>query len=239
MHAGILQPGGNLRPVHKTGRPIIGPHGGYESLRCYLLSQIVYDGTVAFCGRCLPRKYRMVEQMTHAARSGKQNIVEGSRVSGTSKKTEIKLVGVARASLEELLEDYRDFLRQNGHDLWTRDHEKAVFIRGLHRRFEARRAEDDWTDQTDRTDPTDLSDPSDPVGRVTESYALYRTYIEEKSPETAANTLVCLIHQCNYLLDRLIRRLEDDFVEQGGFTERLYRTRTDRRGRADRSKDKT
>lgn len=217
--------------MNKAGRPIIGPRGGYGSLRCYLLSQIVYDGTVAFCHRFIPRKYRMVEQMTQAARSGKQNLVEGSRVSGTSKKTELKLVGVARASLEELLEDYRDFLRQNGHALWTRDHEKAVYIRGLHRRPEGSPA------QNDRTDPTDLSDPSDHDKGQTESYALYRPYIEDKSPETAANTLVCLIHQCNYLLDRLIRRLENDFVEHGGFTESLYRARSDRRSRASRQDD--
>lgn len=216
--------------MNKEGRPIIAPDGGYETLRCYVLSQIVYDGTVAFCDRFVHRKYRMVEQMTQAARSGKQNIVEGSRVSGTSKKMELNLVGVARASLEELLEDYRDFLRQNRHALWPRDHEKAVFIRGLHRRAKAATANDDRTDPTDQTDQSDPTDLSDQQRGESESYALYKTYIEEKSPETAANTLVCLIHQCNYLLDRLIRRLEDDFVEHGGLTERLYRARIERRG---------
>ena len=196
-----------------------------------MLSQIVYDGTVVFCARFLPRKFRMVDQMTQAARSGKQNIVEGSRVSGTSKKMELKLVGVARASLEELLEDYRDFLRQNGYDLWARDHERAVFIRRLHRRAV------DGVAQNDRTDLSDPTDLSDRQKGATESYALYKTYIEEKSPETAANTLVCLIHQCNYLLDRLIRKLENDFVESGGFTERMYRARSDRRRSTNRSDD--
>jgi len=88
----------------------IDPHGGFRSLKSYQMSEIVYEGTVVFCDRWIGRRSRTHDQMVQAARSGKQNIAEGSMASGTSKKFELKLVGVARASLEELLLDYQDFL---------------------------------------------------------------------------------------------------------------------------------
>ena len=97
-------------------------HGGYENLLSFQKARIVYDGTVRFCQRFLKKRDRTVDQMIQAARSGKQNILEASRASGTSKETEIKLTNVARASLEELLEDYRDFLRLRGIAEWTKDH---------------------------------------------------------------------------------------------------------------------
>jgi four helix bundle protein len=84
-------------------------HGGYQKLLSYQKAEIVYDATVSFCGRFIDRRSRTHDQMIQAARSGKQNIIEGSMASGTSKETEIKLTNVARASLEELLADYRDF----------------------------------------------------------------------------------------------------------------------------------
>lgn len=87
------------------------PHGGYRELLSYQKAIIVFDATVRFCERFFHKFDRTVDQMVQAARSGKQNIVEGSKASGTSKKSEIKLTAVARASLEELLEDYQDFLR--------------------------------------------------------------------------------------------------------------------------------
>ena len=134
--------------------------------------------------------------MVQAARSGRQNIAEGSQASGTSKKTELKLVGVARASLEELLLDYEDFLRQRGFNLWGGNHPQAHTIRAL--AYEPNR-----------------------------TFATYRTYIESSSPEIAANTIICLIHQTNFLLDQQLRQLERDFLEQGGSTERLYKMRKD------------
>ncbi|XZE19002.1 four helix bundle suffix domain-containing protein [Pirellulaceae bacterium SH449] len=106
-------------------------HGGYEELLSFRKSRIVYDGTVRFCERFLDRRDRTVDQMVQAARSGKQNILEGCMASATSKETEIKLVNVARASLEELLEDYRDFLRTRGHALWEKDSREATFVRKL------------------------------------------------------------------------------------------------------------
>ncbi len=99
----------------------IPPHGGYQNLLSYQKAKIVYDGTVRFCQRFLRRSDRTFDQMVQAARSGKQNILEGSQASGTSKETELKLTNVARSSLEELLEDYRDFLRLRGLKEWTKE----------------------------------------------------------------------------------------------------------------------
>jgi four helix bundle suffix protein len=173
---------------------LIPPHGGYRNLKSYQTAEIAYDATVVFCDRFIDRRSRTHDQMVQAARSGKQNIAEGSMASGTSKKTELKLIGVARASLEELLLDYQDFLRQKGLLLWEKNHPISQEIRKLA-----------WAKNR--------------------SYRTYKTYIEELPPETAANTLICLIHQANYLLDQQLRQLEKQFLEEGGFTERLYRTR--------------
>jgi four helix bundle suffix protein len=111
----------------------IPPHGGYENLLSYQKAQIVFDGTVRFCERFLNKRDRTYDQMVQAARSGKQNIAEGSQASGTSKETEIKLTNVARASLEELLIDYRDFLRVRGLEEWTKDHPYTRRLRDLNR----------------------------------------------------------------------------------------------------------
>lgn len=176
---------------------LIGPHGGYRRLKSYQNAEIVYDATARFCDRFVDRRSRTHDQMVQAARSGKQNIAEGSMASGTSKKTELKLVGVARASLEELLLDYQDFLRQQGLALWEKSHPTAQAVRKL-------------AYGTDR------------------SYSTYRELIEGDA-ETAANALVCLIHQTNYLLDQQLRQLEQRFVDEGGFTEKLYRVRSEAR----------
>ena len=110
---------------------LIPPHGGYRELKSYQMAEIVFDATAVFCDRLIDRRSRTHDQMVQAARSGKQNIAEGSMASGTSKKTEIKLIGVARASLEELLLDFQDYLRQHGLPLWGKDHAKAKEIRAL------------------------------------------------------------------------------------------------------------
>lgn len=170
---------------------LIQPHGGYRKLKSFQTATIVYDFTVNFCNQFITDR-RLRDQMVHAARSGRQNIAEGCQASGTSKKTEIKLVGVARASLEELLLDYEDFLRQRGFPLWGKDHPESKKIREL-------------------------------AFLENRSNETYRTYF--KSPANAANAAICLIHQANYLLDRQLRALETAFLEQGGFTERLYKTR--------------
>jgi four helix bundle suffix protein len=149
---------------------------------------------MAFCSRFFPERSRTREQMEQAARSGKQNIAEGSTASGTSRKTELKLTNVARASLEELRVDYQDFLRQRGLPVWGKEHPQAQAIRKL-------------------------------AYVPNRSYATYRPYVEEASPEAAANTVICLIHQASYLLDQQLRQLEERFLDEGGFTERLYRAR--------------
>jgi four helix bundle suffix protein len=116
----------------------IPPHGGYQKLLSYQKAEIVFDATVYFCDHFINRHSRTHDQMVQAARSGKQNIIEGSMASGTSKETEIKLTNVARASQEELLEDYRDFLRTRGLPEWTKDHPYAVRLRKLNRIPDAR-----------------------------------------------------------------------------------------------------
>ena len=178
---------------------LIPPHGGYRELKSYQTAEIVYDATVAFCDRFVNPRSRTHDQMVQAARSGKQNIAEGSMASGTSKKTELKLVGVARASLEELLLDYQDFLRQHGLALWNKDHPTARVVRGL--------------------------------AYINRSYTTYKPYIEKAPPEVAANTMLCLIHQTNFLLDQQLRQLEQKFLAEGGFTERLHRARSEWRNR--------
>lgn len=112
---------------------IIPPHGGYKNLLSFQKAQIVYDATVNFCRRFLEKRDRTNDQMIQAARSGKQNIVEGSQASGTSKETELKLTNVARASLEELLTDYGDFLRTRGLQEWPKEHPYARRLRELNR----------------------------------------------------------------------------------------------------------
>lgn len=174
---------------------LITPHGGYRNLKSFQNSTIVYDLTVIFCEKYLDRKSRTNDQMTQAARSGRQNIAEGSQASGASKKTELKLISVARASLEELLLDYEDFLRQKGLVMWGKDDPRALEVRSLSR------AEN-------------------------KSSATYMSYMSD--PESFANMMVCLIHQTNYLLDQQLRALEKQFLEEGGFTERLYRERKKR-----------
>lgn len=188
----------NFESPKNKDEGLIPPHGGYRELQSYKMAEIVYDATAVFCDRFIDRRSRTHDQMVQAARSGKQNIAEGSMASGTSKKTELKLIGVARASLEELLLDFQDFLRQKGLALWGKDHSDAQAIRKLA-----------WA--KDR------------------SYSTYRSYIEASPPEVAANTMICLVHQANYLLDRQLRALEKDFLEEGGFTERLYHARSQAR----------
>ncbi len=112
---------------------ILPPHGGYENLLSFQKARIVFDATVLFCDRFVDKHSRTHDQMIQAARSGKQNIIEASQASGTSKETEIKLTNVARASLEELLADYRDFLRLRGIEEWPKDHPYVRRLQELNR----------------------------------------------------------------------------------------------------------
>lgn len=109
----------------------IPPHGNYRDLLSYQKAEVVYDITFRFCNRYLSRGDRTIDQMIQAARSGKQNIAEGCTASGTSKSTEIRLLNVARSSLEELLIDYMDYLRVRDHLLWQKDSKEARYVRQL------------------------------------------------------------------------------------------------------------
>ena|SRR3972149_4467670 len=183
--------------TERSGAPeLIPPHGGYRDLASYQMAETAYDATVVFSNRFIDKRSRTHDQMVQAARSGKQNIAEGCMVSGTSKKSELKLIGVARGSLEELLLDYQDYLRQHGLQLWGKDHSVAKTVRGL-------------------------------CYVKNKSYKTYKSYIEGGTAEIAANTVVCIINQANYLLDRQLRTLEKEFLEKGGFTERMYKARTE------------
>lgn len=178
-------------------------HGNYRELRSFQKAEIVYDLTFRFCERFLRRGDRTIDQMVQAARSGKQNIVEGSKASGTSKEMELKLTNVARASLEELLADYEDFLRVRAAAIWEKDSAEAQFVRKL-------------------------------GARAGVSYAAVREFVETRSSEVVANIALCLIHQANYLLDQQIRRLEQDFLKEGGLRERMTRARLESRERSRR-----
>jgi restriction system protein len=111
--------------------PLIPAHGGYRKLKSYQAAEIIYDATVAFCNRFIERRSRTHDQIVQAARSGNQNIAKASQASATSRKTELKLTGVARASLEELLQDYQDFLRQHRLPTWPKDDPQAQAIRRI------------------------------------------------------------------------------------------------------------
>lgn len=175
-------------------------HGGYRNLITYQKAEIIYDGTVYFCNKFLAKYDRTKEQMIQAARSGKQNIAEGSMASATSKETEIKLTNVARASLEELLIDYQDFLRNNGLKEWGKEHKYVKRLRELNRTPGA-------------------------------NYETFKKAIEHPNPEISANVLIGLIKINSYLLSRQIKKLEEEFVKQGGLRERMTQARINYRNK--------
>lgn len=170
----------------------------YRDLKSYKQATEIYDFTVEFTKRYIDAQSRTRDQMDQAARSGKQNIAEASS-ERTSEKSELFLLGVARASFEELLADFEDFLRQRGWGQWAKDDPRAVEVRQLAYR----------NDKSDK------------------SYKSYRSYLAD--PEQAANAAICLIHQTNFLLDRQIKSAETQFIERGGYTENLWHQREEER----------
>ena len=212
---------------------LIPKHGGYRKLKSFQIAQLVYDITVRFADRYIDKFSRSRDQMVQAARSGVQNIAEGSQASGTSKKTELKLTNVARASLEELRLDYEDFLRQRNLSLWGPDHPSL-------KRFKARRCgtmedvlawlkeEKSTMQRTDKhrytqtktgqkkTDKTSVTVGESPCPSVPDSVLV-------------ANASLSLLNLCCYLLDKQLAAQAEAFEKEGGFTERLYRIRTQRR----------
>lgn len=176
-------------------------HGGYRELYGFQKAEIIYDGTIYFTNRFFHKYDRTVGQMVQAARSGKQNIAEASMASGTSKSTEIKLTNVARASLEELLIDYEDFLRTRKLPIWDKNHRLVARLRELNK-------------STDK--PT---------------YDTFQKAIEHKDPEICANAMITLIKICTYLLKNQIKQLEIAFVKEGGVRERMTNARIKERNK--------
>ena len=222
---------GLTRTIMNEPEKLIPLHGGYRKLKSFQVAQLAYDVTVRFCDRYIEKRSRTHDQMVQAARSGVQNIAEGSQASGTSKKTELKLTNVARASLEELRLDYEDFLRQRGLAQWPPEHPALM-------RFKARRCATlaevrAWveaerggqtrtdTDRQGRGNARKLSVPASVKVRVRPGVP--------GSAELVANAALSLLNLACYLLDKQLAAQEKAFVEEGGFTERLYRVRSARR----------
>ncbi len=212
--------------------PLIPPHGGYRELQSFQVARLVYDLTVRFCDHSIAPRSRTHDQMVQAARPGVQNIAEGSKASGTSKKTELKLTNVARASLEELRLDYEDFLRQRGLAEWSREDprrqelvdrrcttlpEVGDRVRGVYRR--------------ERSGPCEQRGHSGHLGPDTMSSASSASSSSTPAtyPEIAANTALVLITVTTYLLDRQLAAQAAAFERKGGFAERLYHRRNGRR----------
>jgi len=193
---------------------LISQHGGYRKLKSFQIARLVYDLTVRFCDKYISKFSRTHDQMVQAARSGVQNIAEGSQCSATSKKFEIKLTQVARASLEELKLDYEDFLRQRGMALWQRDdpYRQQLVDARCKTADEVIKWIVDNSGRYGRREPGELS---------TLSTNVY--------PEMAANAVLVLIAVACSLLNRQVARLARDFEHEGGFSEKLYKVRSMRR----------
>ena len=183
----------------KNNEGFIPSHGGYRNLFSYQKAEIIYDGTVYFTNRFFHKYDRTVGQMVQAARSGKQNIAEGSMASATSKEMEIKLTNVARASLEELQIDYEDFLRTRKLPIWEKNHRLVARVRELNKSV------------------------------PTPTYDTFKKAIEHQDPEICANALITLIKICTYLLKQQIKQLEIAFLKEGGLRERMTRARIEER----------
>ena len=238
--------------------PLLPPHGGYRNLLSFRSAQLAYDLTTRFCDRFIDKKSRTHDQMVQAARSGVQNIAEGSQASGTSKKFELKLTNVARASLEELRLDFEDYLRHRRLPQWPPDHPAL-------RRFKGRRCAcladvQDWVaDERRRARAEGRREDKDPQGPT-------RTNNDDAQPSVsadallgplpgawslpvpgspwgslpppvpaadtlAANAALSILNLACYLLDRQVAAQAAAFAEEGGFTERLYHIRSQNRTR--------
>lgn len=167
--------------------------GGYGNLVVYWLAVDIHDLTVLFCNHYIDKKSRTVDQMVQAARSGKQNIVEGSLENSTE--SNIKLTGVARASFGELLEDYKDYIRQHNLKLWDKNSIEVLKIRRM-----------------------ELL-----INKTYKSYESYRSYLN--NPELFCNLLITLCFKEGYLLDQLLRAQRERFIQKGGFRENLLKQR--------------
>lgn len=185
------------------------PHGGYEKLRSYAVAEAVYDATVVFCDRFIEKCSRTHDQMIQAARSGVRNISEGSGAAATSRKMEMKLTNVARASLnDELAKDYKSFLIQRGLRVWPKESRRCLAMR--------ERLKHDVFPKL----------PAAPKGKIIlTGLAGLADFVAKADPEFAANAMLCAVNQASYLLKKQIESQSRDFQEHGGFTERLHASR--------------
>jgi len=214
-----------------AGERLIPKHGGYRRLKSFRMAQLVYDLTVRFCSLYIDRRSRTHDQMVQAARSGVQNIAEGSVASGTSRKFELKLTSVARASLEELRLDYQDFLRQRGLPEWAPEHPAL-------KRFRAKRCSSlqevrAWIEDEQGRTRTDTDTHGQETGPHLSVSVPGGPCSSVFSSVLAANAALSLLNLCCYLLDRQLAAQARSFEEEGGFTERLYRVRSQRRRRGE------
>jgi four helix bundle suffix protein len=219
---------------------LIPKHGGYRKLKSFQISQLVYDVTVRFCELYIDKYSRTRDQMVQAARSGVQNIAEGSQASGTSKKTELKLTNVARASIEELKLDYEDFLRQKGLEQLKYDH--PALVRFKEKQCKTLKEVQEWVKEerefakhgrarteeknTDRHGQTQTKNNNINSVPVCDSQCQSVSF---SSSFLVANAALSLLNLACHLLDRQIEKLAKDFENEGGFTERLYKVRTENR----------
>ncbi len=208
--------------------PLIPKHGGYRNLKSYQVAQLVFDLTVRFCNKYISRKDRTHDQMVQAARSGYQNIAEGSQVSGTSKKLEMNLTNVARASLEELRGDYEGFLRTRGLPQWDRNDPRRQHL------IDSRpKTADDvarWVkDMSGRSGLCGQGGRDNPTATQSMSSTLSTSSTDTLYREYSANAALALIAVACALLDRQLRSLAVTFETEGGFSERLHRHRTNKR----------
>ncbi len=216
---------------------LIPNHGGYRKLKSFQVSQLIYDITVRFCDRYIEKRSRTHDQMVQAARSGVQNIAEGSQASGTSKKTELKLTNVARASLEELRLDYEDFLRQRSLLIWDRSDPRRQSL--VDRRCATADDVAAWVkEQRERGKANGhVSGLGGRSGRTDKSTKSASLSTQSTYPELSANAALVLLTVACSLLDRQLAAQAKAFETEGGFTERLYRIRS--KNRATRSTKST
>jgi len=187
----------------ESSERIFGKHSGFRNLRAYQLSELCYDFTCRFCELYIDVKDRHYDQMVQAARSGFQNIREGSELSATTKKLELNLTNVARGSIGELHKDYKKYLERKRLPLWEKENaELFAEARGL--RPENLKKAAEWINRSDR---------------------------KQSREERAANLGAILSAQAHYLIERLMERQAADFEKNGGFSERLYKARIKNRGK--------
>jgi four helix bundle suffix protein len=212
---------------------LIPKHGGYRKLKSFQVAQLVYDVTVRFCDKYVDKRSRTHDQMVQAARSGVQNIAEGSQTSATSKKMELKLTQVARASLEELKLDYEDFLRQRGLAQWRRETPLRQAL--IDRRCQTADEVAAWVVEVAKR--SRLCGQNRRGGQMPETStgSTTSTLSTKTYPELSANAALTLLAVACSLLDRQVERLATDFETEGGFTERLYRVRSGNRKRSGQS----